>query len=77
MTRVECYTLDSTRDLGFHDTFLLACADFTTPEILFGILARRFHEAEVGEVDHPENRVAVQYEFVSPFSQRSFSLIRL
>jgi len=39
------------------------------PETLFGILAHQFHEAEVGEVEHPQNHVAVQYKFVSPFLQ--------
>jgi len=76
LTGVECYTLDSTSDRGFHDTLLLGCADFTTPETLFGILARRFREAEVDEVDRPQNRVTVQYECVSPFLQGSFSLTR-
>lgn len=52
---------NSMRDLGFHDTLLLACADFTTPETLFGILARRFHEAEGGV----KNRVAVQYDILT------------
>lgn len=49
------------RDLEFRDTLLTACADFTTPEDLFGILARRFHEAEMVEVVRPEDRVAMQY----------------
>ena len=58
-------------DLEFRDTLLTACADFTTPEDLFGILVRRFHEAEMLEVVRPEDRVAMQYKFVSSSSQTS------
>ncbi|KDR73425.1 hypothetical protein GALMADRAFT_124495 [Galerina marginata CBS 339.88] len=48
-------------DIEYRDILLTACADFTTPEDLFVILSRRFHEAEARTEDHPEDRVAVQY----------------
>ncbi|KAG6909463.1 hypothetical protein DXG01_000448 [Tephrocybe rancida] len=40
------------------------CTDFTTLEALFGILARRFHEAEAVP-GHPEDKVAVQHNIFS------------
>ncbi|KDR72786.1 hypothetical protein GALMADRAFT_212816 [Galerina marginata CBS 339.88] len=48
-------------DNEYRDILLTACADFTTPADLFAILSRRFHEAEARTEDHPEDRVAVQY----------------
>ncbi|TFK42874.1 ras guanine nucleotide exchange factor domain-containing protein [Crucibulum laeve] len=49
------------RDIEYRDVMLTACVDFTTPEDLFAILARRFHEAEVNVSIHAEGRVAIQY----------------
>ncbi|KAF8163016.1 ras guanine nucleotide exchange factor domain-containing protein [Crassisporium funariophilum] len=48
------------KDLEYRDILLTACADFTTPEDLFGVLSRRFYEAESSH-GHPEDRVALQY----------------
>ncbi|KAG5652946.1 hypothetical protein H0H81_002954 [Sphagnurus paluster] len=50
------------RDLEYREILFTGCTDFTTPEDLFAILARRFHEVESVTVAHPEDRIAVQYK---------------
>ncbi|KAF8181559.1 ras guanine nucleotide exchange factor domain-containing protein [Pholiota molesta] len=52
---------NSRKDSEYRDILLTACADFTTPEDLFGILSRRFYDAEMDSSVHPEDRVALQY----------------
>ncbi|KAF8964650.1 ras guanine nucleotide exchange factor domain-containing protein [Flammula alnicola] len=52
---------NSRKDIEYRDVLLTACADFTTPEDLFGMLSRHFYEAESNAEAHPEDRVALQY----------------
>jgi son of sevenless-like protein len=54
--------LDLTKDVEYRDILLTTCTDFTTPEDLYAILARRFHEADTNIALHPEQRVAVRYK---------------
>ena len=56
--------LDLRQDIEYRDVLLTACADFTTPEDFFGMLSRRFFEAESKPGHHPEDRVAIQYKYV-------------
>ncbi|KAF5386738.1 hypothetical protein D9615_001785 [Tricholomella constricta] len=49
------------KDLEYREILFTGCTDFTTPEDLFGILARRFNEVESAASAHPENKVALQY----------------
>ncbi|KAH9483782.1 Serine/threonine-protein kinase STY17 [Psilocybe cubensis] len=51
----------SRTDVEYQDVLLTACADFTTPEDLFALLSRRFYDAELQTKEHPEDRVAIQY----------------
>lgn len=61
---------DLKKDLEYRDILFTGCTDFTTPEDLFGILARRFNDVEdTGR--HPEDKVAIQYKYV-PFDLKQF-----
>ena len=55
--------LDSPRHTEYRDVFLMACAEFTTPDGLFQILSRRFVDEEQNQVI--EKRVVTQYKYVS------------
>ncbi|KAG5645836.1 hypothetical protein DXG03_005177 [Asterophora parasitica] len=50
------------KDLEYREILFTGCTDFTTPEDLFGILARKFHEVESTAAAHPEDKVALQYK---------------
>jgi son of sevenless-like protein len=58
------HVIDLRQDIEYRDVLLTACADFTTPEDFFGMLSRRFFEAESKSGHHPEDRVAIQYKYV-------------
>lgn len=62
----------SRKDAEFRDVLLTACADFTTPEDLFGVLSRRFFDVESDQTQHPQDRVALQYKYV-PFYNRDIN----
>ncbi|RDB23999.1 Serine/threonine-protein kinase STY17 [Hypsizygus marmoreus] len=49
------------KDLEYRDILFTGCTDFTTPDDLFGILARRFHEVEESSMKNTEDKVAIQY----------------
>lgn len=59
--------------MEYRDIFFTGCTDFTTPEDLFGILARRFHEVEGtgAAARHPEDRIAIQYKYVVDQTHRT------
>ena len=58
------HIIDLRQDIEYRDVLLTACADFTTPEDFFGMLSRRFFDAESRPGHHPEDRVAIQYKYV-------------
>lgn len=62
--------LDSPRHTEYRNVFLMACAEFTTPDGLFQILSRRFFDEEMNE--NAERRVIMQYKYVSPSSDGFF-----
>jgi len=47
----------------FRDTFMMGCADFTTPEELFDTLSRRFLDAESDMGINSEQKVVTQFKY--------------
>jgi len=58
-------SIDLPQYVEYRDTLFMACLDLTTPKDLFGMVSRRFDEAELGLRHRPEMRVAVQYKYAN------------
>lgn len=56
------------RDVEFRDFLLSSTIDFVSAEEFFGLIERRFYEADRAAAPSPQDRVAIQYNILSVLS---------